>query len=193
MTKKSRPTKKPSYQRGRPDSIIINIEDSSYSEMLKKIKADKRVQDASQALNAISKTRLGHVRIELNRKASNVDSLKTAVSQATGNEKACKLLSDTTKIEIRDVDEEATEKEVMQAILQRTGDLNTPVPLLKRNTGRGTHTIVTTVPVKVAASLTKERLRIGYVNCRVHRLTKVKKCFKCQSYGHTRGKCTSND
>jgi len=113
VVKKTRTAKKPPYQRGRPDSIIINTEGSSYSEALKKIKAYKRVQDESQAINTISKTRLGHVRIELSRNASNVESLKNAVSQTTGNENACKLLTDTARIEISDVDEEATEEEVI--------------------------------------------------------------------------------
>lgn len=142
---------------------------------------------ASQAINVITKTRLGNVRIELCRNTSDADNLKNAVSQATEN--ACRLFSNTVRMEIRDVDEEADEEEVMQAILQRIGNLNAQVPLTRRNTGRVMNTIVISVPTKVTASLTKDRLRIGYVNCRVRCLTYVKSCYKFQNLGHTRENC----
>jgi len=149
------------------------------------MKLNKGVQDEGHNINSVNKTRNGHLRIESRWDAKNIDSLTHAISQATSSGASCTKLTDTTKLEIRDVDEEASDEEVLQAISATARVSVVPPSLTKRNTGRGTQTIVVTVPTSIVARLTAATLRIGYVNCSVRNITDVKKCYKCQGFGHT--------
>lgn len=184
------PTKK---LRTRQDVVIVKAGDMKYSEMLKKIKTDKEVQSLGDSISAVSETKSGHLRVVLNRKTTNAEELSNAITRAVGSDTICTKLTDTTRIEIRDVDEEATEEEIVQAIA-KTIKLTTSATVLQmRNVGRGTKVVTVMVPTSAANSLASARLRVGYVNCRVRLKTEVKKCFKCQGYGHTRAQCTHND
>lgn len=62
-----------------------------------------------------------------------------------------------------------------------------------RKVGRGTKIATAVVPTSIANALTAARLRVGYVNCRVRHKIEVKKCYKCQGFGHTRDDCTHTD
>lgn len=121
------------------------------------------------------------------------DAVSEAISHSVGNAVTCTKLQDITKIEIQDADEEATDDEVIHAV-RMTADQAVSMQIFrKRNTGRGTLIISVSVPTKIATKLIKSRLRIGYVNCRVRLKIEPQKCFKCQSYEHTREKCTGED
>lgn len=58
---------------------------------------------------------------------------------------------------------------------------------------RGTKFVKVSVPTFTANALALDRLRVGYVNCKVRPKTEVKQCFRCQGYGHTRAQCTYAD
>jgi len=120
--------------------------------------------------------------VVLNRKATDTEELSNAITRAIGDETTCTKLTDSTRIEIRDVDEEATEDEIVQAISKAT-ELPTSVTVLHtRKVGRGTKTVTVSVPTPTAYTLASTRLRVGYVNCRVRPKIEVKKCFKCHVY-----------
>jgi len=177
----------------RPDVFIIKAGAMKYSEMLKKIKNGKEVQSLGDSISAVSETRSGHLRVVLNRKASDTEELAKTITRTIGDETICTKLTDSTRIEIRDVDEEATEEEIVQAILKSTELPTSATVLHTRKAGRGTQIVTVSVPTSTAHTLASTRLRVGYVNCRVRRKIEVKKCFKCQGYGHTRDQCTSTD
>lgn len=183
--------RKKTQPRGRPDVVIVKGGNLTYSDMLKKIKAGKEVQAAGNNICAVTETREGHLRVVLNRGATDVESLTEAISRTIGNGVTCTKLSDTTKIEIRDADEEATDEEVVQAIEEAAGSPISVRIFSKRKVGRGLQTIIASVPSSAANTVTTSKLRIGYVNCRVRCMIDVKKCYKCQGYGHTRDSCTA--
>lgn len=82
----------------------------SYKNMLKKIKSGKDMENDGDSINAITKTKDGHLRIVLGEETSNVEDLTTALTRIIGNEVSCTKLSDTAIIEIRDADEEALDE-----------------------------------------------------------------------------------
>lgn len=84
-----------------------------YSEMLKKIKNGKEVQSLGDGISVVSETRSCHLRVVLIRKATDTEELSNAISRTIGEGTTCTKLTDTTRIEIRDVDEEATEEEIV--------------------------------------------------------------------------------
>ncbi|KAL4100827.1 hypothetical protein QTP88_020856 [Uroleucon formosanum] len=169
MQKKKKKERKRLEPRTRSDVFIVKAGVIKYSEMLKKIKNGKEVQSLGDSISAVSETRSGHLRVVLNRKASDTEELSKAITRAIGDETICTKLTDSIRIEIRDVDEEATEEEIVQAILKST-ELSTSATVLHtRKAGRGTKIVTVSVPTSTAHTLASTRLRVGYVNCRVRR------------------------
>ncbi|KAF0771281.1 Uncharacterized protein FWK35_00006818 [Aphis craccivora] len=99
-----------------PDAIIIKADNMSYSDMLKRIKTSREIEEVGETFNGITKTRDGHPRIALNPEINKIENLKTAIKNTIGNEVSCTRLSDTTVIEIRDADEESTNEEILKVI-----------------------------------------------------------------------------
>lgn len=54
-------------KKGRPDVIIVKADGISYAEMLKKIKASKEMKTAGDTINAVTKTKDGHLRMVIKR------------------------------------------------------------------------------------------------------------------------------
>ncbi|VVC30756.1 Hypothetical protein CINCED_3A019671 [Cinara cedri] len=126
------------------------------------------------------------------RNAENPEGLTKAIAYAVGNS-TCRKLTDNSLLEIRDVDKEASDQKILQAISDKADPLVNAPTLRKKNNGRGTQTVLISVPTSLAATLITIKLRIGYVNCRVHCSTQVMKCFKYQDFGHRRFNCKCPD
>uniref|UniRef100_A0A2S2PIS2 CCHC-type domain-containing protein n=1 Tax=Schizaphis graminum TaxID=13262 RepID=A0A2S2PIS2_SCHGA len=193
MQKKKKKERKRLKPRTRTDVFIVKAGIMKSSEMLKKIKNGEEVQSLGDSISAVSKTRSVHLRVVLNRKTTDTEELLKAITRAIGDKTICNKLTDSTRIEIRNVDEEATDEEIVQAILKSTELLTSATILHTRKVGRGTKIVTVSVPTSTAHTLASTRLRVGYVNCRVRRKIEVKKCFKCQGYGNTRDQCTYTD
>lgn len=190
VTSRHKRTQKEQRFKNRPDVVIVKAGNMPYSEMLKKIKTSDEMKTAGSSINAVTKTKDGLLRMVLNRGTDDIDHLTSAITNSIGSDASCTRLSDTSVIEIRDADEEATDEEIVQAI-QTHAKLKGSIKIIKkRKIDRGTQIITVSVPTSVAITLVSSRLRIGYVNCRVRRRIEVKKCFRCQGFGHTRHDCT---
>lgn len=177
----------------RPDVIIAKSGSITYSEMLKKIKGGREMKKVGSNISAVTKTRDGHLRLVLNRGTEDIDNLAKTICSAIGDEASCVTLSDTSTVEIRDADEEASDDEIIRAI-SSVARTEAPVKIVnKRKDNRGTQIVTATVPTAVANTLVASKLRIGYVNCRVRLKYMVKKCYQCQGFGHTRLECTQED
>lgn len=177
----------------RPDVVIVKAGNMPYAEMLRKVKTSEEVKATSSSINAVTKTRDGHLRIVLNRGSTDIRNLTTAIASTIGNDATCTRLSDTSVVEIRDADEETTDEEIVLAIQTLTRTKGSVKVLNKRKVDRGTQIITASVPTSAVTSLTSTRLRIGYVNCRVRRKPEANKCFRCQGFGHTRQDCTNEE
>lgn len=179
--------------RTRPDVVIVKADQMSYVDMLKRIKTNDEVKGASETITKITKTRDGHLRMVLSRGTEDSETLTRAISNAIGNNASCTRLSDTSLIEIRDADEEATDDEIIRAIEEQTKTKGIIKITNKRKIDRGTQIVTALVPTSIVNNLLKDRLRIGFVSCRTRLKTEVKKCFRCQGYGHTRQACTNEE
>lgn len=70
--------------RTRPDAIIIRTEGIPYSEMLKKIKTNKEVQEVGENLSIVSMTKAGHLRVILNKDTKEEDKITKELTNAIG-------------------------------------------------------------------------------------------------------------
>lgn len=101
-------------------------------------------------------------------------------------------LKDKATVQISDVDEEATNEDILAAITERAGNIEEVNITNKRKVGQGVQIIYATIPTTTAHKVIP-RLRIGYTNCKVKKIVEVKKCFKCQGFGYTRVSCTGEE
>jgi len=164
-----------------------------YAEMLKKIKSSDHMKEIDESISKFTKTKDGSLRMVLSRGTLETEHLKSAITSTIGNKVNCTRLSDTSTIEIRDADEEATDDEIIKAIEKHTKSKGNIKIVNKRKMERGTQIITASIPTSIANTIINTQLRIGFVNCRTKLKIEVKKCYRCQGYGHTRKDCKNEE
>ncbi|XP_071581263.1 uncharacterized protein [Temnothorax nylanderi] len=100
------------------------------------------------------------------------------------------------KIEIRDLDEMTTKAEILAALQKAAGEESgvvlDAIRSLRKAYG-GTQTASVTLPTSMVEKVLGKygKIRIGWVNCRIRRVERPTKCFRCWHYGHISAKCKS--
>ncbi|KAL0860155.1 hypothetical protein ABMA27_010462 [Loxostege sticticalis] len=97
----------------------------------------------------------------------------------------------TVDIRLSGLDDSVTKEEVAAAVSKTGGCVADQVKVgLIRQSWSGSGTVVVKVPVTAAQKLSKGRLLVGWVSCRVQVLeTKPLRCYRCMEGGHVRGQC----
>ena len=101
-----------------------------------------------------------------------------------------KSLVSKRSLEVKDLDETVTREEVLVTLCITLGkrDLGDECRLYKRF--RGVQTAVVRLTKADAWSLLGfGRLRVGLVNCCIHKHAEVARYFRCQGYGHVSRGC----
>lgn len=101
--------------RAKPDVVIVKSEAISYADLLKRIKTDNSLKELVQNINALNKTKEDHLKIVLNQQIQDAEGMNLAISKAIESEANCIRLSDNTKLEILDPNEETTDDEILEA------------------------------------------------------------------------------
>ncbi|KAL0859171.1 hypothetical protein ABMA27_010995 [Loxostege sticticalis] len=97
----------------------------------------------------------------------------------------------TVDIRLSGLDDSVTKEEVAAAVSKSGGCAADHVKVgLIRQSWSGSGTVVVKVPVTAAQKLSKGRLLVGWVSCRVQVLeTKPLRCYRCMEGGHVREQC----
>ncbi|KAL0803310.1 hypothetical protein ABMA28_017220 [Loxostege sticticalis] len=97
----------------------------------------------------------------------------------------------TVDIRLSGLDDSVTKEEVAEAVSKSGGCTVDHVKVgVIRQSWSGSGTVVVKVPVTAAQKLSKGRLLVGWVSCRVQVLeTKPLRCYRCMEGGHVRGQC----
>ncbi|KAL0822152.1 hypothetical protein ABMA28_004284 [Loxostege sticticalis] len=97
----------------------------------------------------------------------------------------------TVDIRLSGLDDSVTKEEVAAAVSKVGGCTAEHVKVgVIRQSWSGSGTVVVKVPVTVAQKLTKGRLLVGWVSCRVQVLeTKPLRCYRCMEGGHVKEQC----
>lgn len=181
----------------RPDALIIHTcGETSYADILRKVKSDPKLERLGQNVKNIRKTVKGELLLELNKSAhqSTVE-FRHTVEEVLGTSAEVRSLSHEVDIEIRDIDEVTSKEEVYEALVRQEGELETlqftAIKSLRRAYG-GTQIATVGLSAALAARLIKTaKIRIGWVVCRIREKIKPRRCFKCMDYGHTAANCKS--
>ncbi|KAL0829497.1 hypothetical protein ABMA28_004257 [Loxostege sticticalis] len=97
----------------------------------------------------------------------------------------------TVDIRLSGLDDSVTKEEVAAAVSKSGGCTVDHVKVgIIRQSFSGNGTVVVKVPVTAAQKLSKGRLLVGWVSCRVQVLeTKPLRCYRCMEGGHVREQC----
>lgn len=195
---KRKPAKERARQpRKRPPAIIVRVGDSTYTEVLKKLKGSSQVKAVSDGIVGLTKTRDGDLLVRTNISNESSSQLLEAIGTAMGDRTTVKELAQYQKVVVQDLDEQADPDEVIEAICRITEAKTEEVKMvLTRESTRGMKWVVVSLQASLANKLIAAgKLRVGYVNCRL-RLWKERgrgRCPRCLAHGHTRDTCKGPD
>ncbi|CAB0043482.1 unnamed protein product [Trichogramma brassicae] len=172
----------------RPDAIIIKANDAStYAEILKKLKREPALQQTvGSSVNNIRRSAAGALVLQLKKGAENASTLSEELGRVLGTAATASALLHTSMIEIKDLDECVTKKEVTMALEALLG-----IPVSKRDPVKslrkayaGMQVAVVALPDDLAATALKlGHVRIGWVNCRIRAREEAARCYRCWSPG----------
>ncbi|XP_015120839.1 uncharacterized protein LOC107043740 [Diachasma alloeum] len=122
--------------------------------------------------------------------------LRSGIAGLLGEEAEVLSKGPLEDLEIKDLDEDATKKDILEALQKAAGEEYVIAPeAIKslRNAYGGTLTASVTLAATTAKKILGEhgKIRIGWVNCRIRRVERPIKCFKYWHYGHLATKCRS--
>ncbi|CAB0043190.1 unnamed protein product [Trichogramma brassicae] len=193
---KSRPTTRKVYHR--PDAIVIRAKDAStYANILRKLRSEQTLQQSVRSsVQSIRRSAAGALVLQLRKGVDNASYLGAEMGRVLGDEATASALQHTTMIEVRDLDECATKKEIAEELGKSLGapHLNEEVVKTLRKAYAKTQAAVAALPDDLAAKALKlGHIRIGWVHCRIRGREDALRCYRCWSPGHVSARCTGPD
>lgn len=191
---KGKRDRKPKTIRARPDAIIISkAENVSYADILRRVKTTDSLRSLGDDVKAIRRTAKQELIIEL----KGVPDEKTSVYQAAIEDvlkTAAKVTvkTHTVTLQCRDLDEVTTSEEICDALHAQCKIRRPEESAIKslRAAYNGTQTAFIALPAGDAKKVLEvQRVRIGWVSCRIREATSPKRCFRCWGYGHLAQNC----
>ncbi|XP_064539656.1 uncharacterized protein LOC135429319 [Drosophila montana] len=123
------------------------------------VKSDPALKHLSGDVHGIRKTAKGDLLLRLNRKPEHsADELQEAVGKALGDRAVVRTLTETSQVEIKDLDELATKEEVLEAIKSALQDDSLPIETIKslRPAFGGQQRATVTLPAPKARTLVEK-------------------------------------
>ncbi|CAB0041846.1 unnamed protein product [Trichogramma brassicae] len=193
---KPRPTTRKIHHR--PDAIVIKARDAStYASILRKLRSEQTLQQSvGSSVQSIRRSAAGALVLQLRRGVDNASYLGAEVGRVLGDEATASAIQHTTTIEIRDLDECATKKEIAEELGKSLGAPHLKEDVIKtlRKAYAETQAAVAALPDDLAAKALKlGHIRIGWVNCRIRGREDALRCYRCWSPGHVSAHCTGPD
>ena len=183
----------------RADAVVIKAKDpKSYAAILQRLRRTPELQDpVGNNVNKIRRTATGALLLKLNRASGDSGQLGQKLNEVLGELATATTLRSLTSIEIKDLDEVTTKEEICEALNARLAC----APLLTveavktlHKSFAGTQTAVISMSDRLAAeAVSLGRIRIGWVNCRVHEKTEALRCYRCWGLGHIAARCKGTD
>ncbi|KAL7744504.1 hypothetical protein ACLKA6_017028, partial [Drosophila palustris] len=137
----------------------------------------------SNDVQGIRKTENGSLLLRLSKApAHGAQELQLAVKNALGDRAAVKRLTELSQLEIRDLDELTTKEEICEALNSKNTNIMLAPEDVKsiRKSFGGTQIATLCVAANKASSILElEKVRIGWVVCRIRSIFQPKRCFSC--------------
>lgn len=117
------------------------------------------------------------------------------LKSVVGSEVAVRELVPRSVLEIRDLDECITAAEIESSLKRDLPDYKGFLQIsTTKSNDRGQRIAIVTIEESAAALvMSKDRIKIGWVNCRIRSRLTVLRCFMCLGYGHQSMACKRPD
>lgn len=197
--KKQKPGKSEDKVRTRKpktDAFIIKPTDGhSYAEVLKNLRSKLNPEKAEVNIKTIRRTKDGSLLLQLAKGEKIKDTFSEAIKSTLQDTAELREVKPKTTIELRDLDSFTTSEEVMDAIksVLKNPSADCKVHVGASNSREQKRATITLSNEDASALLKEERIKIGWVSCKIRLCNNTKKCFKCFRSGHTRFECDGPD
>ncbi|KAI8125012.1 Retrovirus-related Pol polyprotein from type-1 retrotransposable element R1 [Lucilia cuprina] len=183
--------------RDQGEAVAIKVASTeSYAEIIKKMKEKINPADIGVEIKAIRRTNAGELLFKLSKGEDQAEKLKNAISQSLGKDINVRTVTNNQFIDIRDMDEATGESELLTALQEATKSENlNPFKVLNIRESYGqTRQALVQLPGHLAANLIQmNRIKIGWVMCRIRVKERTTKCFRCLEQFHTAKDCQGKD
>ncbi|KAM8702421.1 hypothetical protein ACLKA7_007752 [Drosophila subpalustris] len=174
-------------RKAKPDAILVQgVGECTYADLLKAVKTHPSLRDMSNDVQGIRKTENGSLLLRLSKaSAHGAQELQLAVKNALGDRAAVKRLTELSQLEIRDLDELTTKEEICEALNSKNTNIMLAPEDVKsiRKSFGGTQIATLCVAANKASSILElEKVRIGWVVCRIRSIFEPKRCFRSATW-----------
>lgn len=183
----------PNPPRERPLAIMVTKDDKNFPDLIKTIrnKVDQAV--TGDSITKMRKTMGGNLLIEINGGVEAAEAVKNEVARSLGPAAKVRRMMNEAPIEIRDLDEETTNEEVLAAV-SALPEGKTARLVSLRHTYGDAKTAVVVLPAAAAKQIcTVGRIRVGLVYARVRHTELSPRCLRCLAFGHQTNDCKGTD
>jgi len=175
----------------KPPALLVRVKEGDYKNVLQKVRNSDEIKVVADKITALTKTKSGDLLVRVNPGQEGMAPLAEALGAAVGGNELVKELVQYQKVVIQDLDELASEAEVLEAIATATdGTAGEAKVVTTIAANRGQKWMVVSLPTKAASiAHASGKLRVGYVNCRVRQWEERGRgrCPRCLvAHGHTR-------
>jgi hypothetical protein len=171
---------------------------TTYADVAKKLKTIINVSTLNVNIKGLKQSNMGDFIIQVGKGPKQEEvavRLKQAVIQALGAEAVVKHSPKTEIIEVRYLDSEKTEEEVIQVVVNSTDTTPDSMNVIRMLPSYGGN-MMAVVKIKSINAYTLQKtghLIIGLVRCRVRLKTQIARCYRCYNFGHFRASCRGTD
>lgn len=176
-------------RREEKEQLIVHVGQSSFSDVVKKLKDEINPNDIGVKIQSMSKTTKGDLKITYIGKEPKDNSLMKSIAKSVDTKVTS--LYQTKGIVVFDIEDDIEEGEIMETlavnldISKETIHLN---PLRKML--RGTKMVTAYLPVRAALEAIRlKRIKLGWTYCRIKEKIDPDFCTKCQTFGHLHDQC----
>lgn len=191
--------KKPSHSIPKHrDALVVRASESgTYADILRRMKQAPELEELGRNVVKIRKRGTGDLLFEMGpASGSKAAQFQTAVAEQLKGIAEVKTLSTEVLLEIKDMDEVTTEKEIVEAFerhLEAAKERKVVVKSLRTAYG-GTQTAVIALPADLARKAVQlDKIKIGWVRCRIREKIVATRCYRCWAFGHLARNCKGPD
>ncbi|XP_062707098.1 uncharacterized protein LOC134287909 [Aedes albopictus] len=182
-------------KREKGDAIVIKTEQSKYSDVLKMMRSDAKLEGLGADVRSIRRTRTGEMILELKRQKEHKGAAyKRLAEEVLGEGVQVRALTHEATLKVKDIDE-ITEVEELVTALRQQCDVQVAAAAVKLRKGpAGTQIALVQLPVAdVKKSVKVGSIKVGWCVCHLTFHEPPEVCFRCLEPGHKSWDCKGPD